>query len=116
VRGLQLLQEAQPGLGSVGVFVADVVTIDAQFKDDGGLMSYGASMSGLYKQGAYCVHRILPGHKPADLPVEQPTTFDFVVDLGAARAIGLTIPPTVLQQAGEIIQWGRCPRPAVPGH
>jgi putative ABC transport system substrate-binding protein len=70
----------------------------------GMLMSYGPSFDSLYRRGAYYVDRILKGAKPADLPVEQPTKFDFVISLPAARALGLSIPQHVLLQATEVIQ------------
>jgi putative tryptophan/tyrosine transport system substrate-binding protein len=70
----------------------------------GGLMSYGANRPALFRRAAYYVNRILQGTKPADLPVEQPTTFDFVINLRTAQDLGLTIPQHVLLQATEIIQ------------
>ena len=70
----------------------------------GGLMTYSVSIVDLYRRSATYVDRILKGANPADLPVEQPTKFDFVVNLKAARALGLTIPQSVLQQATELIQ------------
>jgi putative tryptophan/tyrosine transport system substrate-binding protein len=74
------------------------------FVDAGGLMSYGPSFLGLYRRAAYYVDRILKGAQPADLPVEQPMTFDFVINLRTAQALGLTIPHHVLLQATEVIQ------------
>src|SRR5215510_8586641 len=70
----------------------------------GGLMSFGPSYAGMHKRAAYFVDRILKGAKPGDLPVERPPTFDLVVDLKAAKALGLTIPQSVLLRATEIIQ------------
>ena len=70
----------------------------------GGLMAYGASYPAIYRRSAYYVDRILKGAKPADLPVEQPSTFELVVNLKTAQSLGLAFPQDVLQQATEVIQ------------
>ncbi len=75
-----------------------------EFADFGGLMSYGANQPAVARQTAAYVDKILKGAKPAELPVEQTSRYELVVNLKAAKALGLTVPPTLLAQADELIE------------
>ena len=80
------------------------IYMNPEYIEDGGLMSYGASIAELYRRAATYVDKILRGAKAADLPVEQPKKFEFIINLKAAKQIGLTIPPNVLARADKVIR------------
>jgi putative ABC transport system substrate-binding protein len=74
-----------------------------EYVESGGLMTYGPSMADLFRRAATYVDKILKGAKPADLPVEQPTKFELFVNLKTAKAVGLTVPPSLILQADQVI-------------
>jgi len=76
-----------------------------EYAEEGGLVSYGLSYRDYFKAVARYVDRVLRGTKPADLPVEQPTRFELVINLKTAKALGITIPQSLLLRADEVIQW-----------
>jgi putative ABC transport system substrate-binding protein len=76
-----------------------------EFVGDGGLISYGASVVGLYRRVRHYVDKILKGAWPSDLPVEQPTKFELAINLATAKALGLTMPQSIVLRADEVIQW-----------
>jgi putative tryptophan/tyrosine transport system substrate-binding protein len=87
-----------------GKYRFPAIYFQKEFVDEGGLMSYGADYTDLFRRSAVYVDKILKGAKPADLPVQQATKFEFVINLKAAKQIGLTIPPNVLARADKVIK------------
>jgi ABC-type uncharacterized transport system substrate-binding protein len=87
-----------------GKYRVPAIYFQKEFIDEGGLMSYGADYVDLYRRAAVYVDKILKGAKPADLPVQQATKFEFVINLNSAKQIGLTIPPNVLARADRVIK------------
>ena len=75
-----------------------------EYLESGGLMSYGPNYPDLFRRSADFVNKILRGSKPGDVPVEQPTKFDLVINLTTAKALSLTVPPTLLARADEVIE------------
>jgi ABC-type uncharacterized transport system substrate-binding protein len=87
-----------------GKYRLPAIYVQKEFVDEGGLMSYGTDFSDLFRRSAHYVDKILKGAKPADLPVQQATKFEFVINLNAAKQIGLTIPVRVLERANQVIR------------
>jgi putative tryptophan/tyrosine transport system substrate-binding protein len=87
-----------------GRYRMPAIYFQREFVEDGGLMSYGVDYEDLYRRMAGYVDKILKGAKPADLPMQQATKFEFIVNLKAAKQIGLTIPANVLERANRVIK------------
>ena len=87
-----------------GKYRLPAIYFQKEFVDEGGLMSYAPDYVDLYRRAAVYVDKILKGAKPADLPVEQATKFELIINLKAAKQIGLTIPPNVLARADKVIK------------
>ena len=91
-------------VGLAGKNRLPAIYFQKEFVDEGGLMSYGADYDALFRRAAVYVDKILKGAKPADLPAQQPTKFEFVINLKAAKQIGLTIPGRVIERANRVIK------------
>jgi putative tryptophan/tyrosine transport system substrate-binding protein len=87
-----------------GKYRLAAIYFSKEFVDEGGLMSYGVDYNDLFRRAAVYVDKILKGAQPADLPVQQPTKFELVINLKTAKQMGLTIPPNVLARADKVIK------------
>jgi putative ABC transport system substrate-binding protein len=87
-----------------GKYRLPAIYFQKEFVDEGGLMSYGVDYEDLFRKAAHYVDKILKGTKPADLSVQQATKFEFIINLKAAKQIGLTIPNRVLERANQVIK------------
>jgi putative ABC transport system substrate-binding protein len=96
--------ERAPIVALVAKYRMPAVYPEREYADDGGLLAYSQSVSDQFRRAAGYVDKILKGAKPADLPIEQPTRFELVVNLKTAKALGLTIPPSILARADEVIE------------
>ena len=87
-----------------GKYRFPAIYFQKEFVDEGGLMSYGVDFTDLFRKSAHYVDKILKGTKPADLPIQQATKFEFVINLKAAKQIGLTLSPDLLARANKVIK------------
>ena len=102
--GRRLFAERKRIVELAGRYRWPAIYIQKEFVDEGGLMSYGADYDDLYRQSAHYVDKILKGAQPGDLLVRQATKFEFVINLRAAKQIGLTIPNRVLERANKVVK------------
>ena len=102
--GRRLFAERKRIVELAGKYRLPAIYIQKEFVDEGGLMSYGADYVDLFRSSAHYVDKILKGSKPGDLPVQQATKFEFIINLKAAKQIGLTIPVNVLERANQVIK------------
>jgi putative ABC transport system substrate-binding protein len=102
--GRLLFAERKRIVELAGKYRLPAIYFQKEFVDDGGLMSYGVESTDLYRRAAVYVDKILKGAKPADLPVQQATKFEFVINLKAAKQIGLTLSPEFLARANQVVK------------
>jgi putative tryptophan/tyrosine transport system substrate-binding protein len=102
--GRRLFAERKRIVELAGKYRFPAIYIQKEFVDEGGLMSYGADYVDLFRSSAHYVDKILKGTKPGDLPVQQATKFEFIINLKAAKQIGLTVPVQVLERANKVIK------------
>jgi ABC-type uncharacterized transport system substrate-binding protein len=91
-------------IGLAALHAIPAMYFDSAFVDAGGLISYGANQTEAYRRAGVYVARIIKGEKPGDLPVELPTKYQMVINLRTAKALGLTVPPTLIARADDVIQ------------